>query len=168
MFEQLRKCGIASKDNINSVIPDPNRRQEKGYVIIECYQEIPCDPCVAACPKKAIKPMSNINETPIADLNICDGCGLCIALCPGLAIFAVDETREDYAILKIPHEFNPPAKGDIVEALGRDGKIMAKVEVDRVIRTKSKTSVVWLRIKDRELLQDIRAIKPSLPFKEEL
>ena len=110
MYSKIKNCGIASQKMISNILPNKDRRQKKPYVLIECFQEIPCDPCIKACPKGAIEIVDNINNIPQVDLDKCDGCGLCIALCPGLAIFAIDETKDDFAIPKIPHEFNPPQK----------------------------------------------------------
>jgi Fe-S-cluster-containing hydrogenase component 2 len=156
--QTLASKGVPSQNDISPKLPSESRIKEKGYAIIECFQEIPCNPCVAACPKGAIKNMENINEIPQIDFDICDGCGLCIALCPGLAIFAIDDTDNDKTILKIPHEFNPPEKGAVVVALDREGNEVSKVIVNRVVKTKSKTYVIWLET-NKDDASKIRAIK---------
>jgi Fe-S-cluster-containing hydrogenase component 2 len=106
--------------------------------------------------------MENINDTPVVNYDICDGCGICIALCPGLAIFVIDESDQnggkDKAIIKIPHEFLPPVLGDIVAGLDRRGADITRARVLKVVKTKSKTSIVWIEV-PREYANDVRAIR---------
>ncbi len=158
MADDIKTIGVPGREIIDRILPGKDRRAEKGYAIIECFQEIPCDPCTKACPKGAIKPMTNINEKPTLDLAKCDGCGLCIATCPGLAIFAVEEKGMD-AIVKLPHEFNPPKAGKLVQVMDRQGHIIGKFPVERVMTTKSRTNVVWVKV-PVELANKVRAIKP--------
>ncbi|RKZ27760.1 4Fe-4S ferredoxin, partial [bacterium] len=99
---------------------------------------------------------------PRIDFSLCDGCSLCVAACPGIAIFVVDMTySEDKALLKLPHEFVPlPQKGEIVPLLDRWGEIVADGKVVRSVKFKDRTSVVWVEApKDKAL--DIRAIAPQ-------
>ena len=152
------KLGIPNYTMIEEILPDKERRRLKGYAIIECFQEIPCDPCTKACPKGAILPMSNINDKPEIDLDKCDGCGNCISQCPGLAIFAVKEMGRD-AIVKIPHEFTAPKVGKLAKVADRQGKRIGKFPVERVLKTKSRTNIVWLKV-PVELANKIRAILP--------
>ncbi len=82
--------------------PQENRRV---YPVIRCVQEIPCDPCVAACPEGLIG-MDGIMGLPHYSGD-CLGCGNCVTRCPGLAITLVcedyDETRET-ALVIVPFE----------------------------------------------------------------
>ena len=131
-FEELEKSpGVPSK-----------KRLRKGPVaVIECIQEIPCDPCVLACPNRAIKIAPSINELPVLIEKRCTGCGSCIPVCPGLAIFLVDETysdRED--LVSLPYEFLPlPKKGDKVDLLNRRGAPVGRGKVARVLNHKKMT-----------------------------
>jgi hypothetical protein len=53
-----------------------------------------------------------------------------VAACPGQAIFLVDESPDDYAVVTLPWEFLPlPQKGDRGFALGRNGKPLCPAEV---------------------------------------
>ena len=49
-------------------------------------------------------------------------------------------------------------KNEIVEGLDRSGEIVTKVKVNRVIKTKSKTSIIWLEV-PHEFINTIRAIR---------
>lgn len=68
--------------------------------IIECPEEIPCNPCQMVCPSQAIT-MDDINDTPVVDYDKCKGCGLCVQVCPGLAIFMVSYAN-DKAVVSLP------------------------------------------------------------------
>jgi len=168
MSSKIENSGIPSVEQIGSSLPSRERRNSGPYAVIECWQKIPCDPCVAACPFGYIAPMENINDLPQLDQDACTGCGNCIALCPGLAIFVIDETwgEPEQALIRIPHEFSPlPEKGQTVRALDREGKYVADAEVVRIQKSKSWTPVLHLAIPIK-LIMDIRAIEP-LPMRPE-
>ncbi len=152
--------GIPTKTELEKVIP-PAKVLERGpVVIVECFQQIPCDPCADGCPSGAIKPFKDINDLPIVDYARCTGCGLCIASCPGLAIFVVNTNYSDTeALIKLPYEMLPlPKKGQIVSGLDREGQKMADVKVNKVLRTKNKTNIISI-IVPKELALVIRNIK---------
>lgn len=138
-----------------------NRRKKGSYVVIECPEKIPCDPCVDACPNGAIRIDGSIIELPEVDYEKCTGCLVCIPRCPGLAIFVIDETPEDNAIVYIPYEFLPrPKKGDRAIGLDRDGKERCEVEITKVIDAKKfdRCAIVGFSV-PKELAQEIRAIR---------
>lgn len=113
--------------------PTNERKQKRPYVVIECPEKIPCNPCVDACPQGAITIKGSMIELPDVDYEKCTGCLLCIPKCPGLAIFVIDERPQDHSIVYIPYEFLPiPKKGDRAIGLDRDGKECCEVEVVRV------------------------------------
>jgi len=61
------------------------------YPVINCAQEIPCNPCTEACVLQSIKIK---DETMMGQPKFdgdCLGCCRCVALCPGLAITLVDK-----------------------------------------------------------------------------
>jgi len=145
---------------MNTQISD-DRRKKGAYVVIECPEKIPCDPCVDACPNDAISIPGSIIELPEVDYEKCTGCLVCIPRCPGLAIFVVDETPKDHAIVYVPYEFLPrPKKGDIAIGLDREGQERCEVKVLKVIDTKKfdRCAIVGFSV-PRELAQEIRAIK---------
>lgn len=58
------------------------------------------------------------------------GCGLCVAACPGLAIFMVDIKDNDQAEVTFPYEFLPlPEPGDTVTAVNREGISLGTAQV---------------------------------------
>jgi len=96
--------GVPTKDDLKKVIPSSKVLGQGPVVIVECFQNIPCDPCAASCPSGAIRPFEDINDLPVVDYNKCTGCGLCIASCPGLAIFVVDVNYSNTeALIKLPY-----------------------------------------------------------------
>jgi NADPH-dependent 2,4-dienoyl-CoA reductase/sulfur reductase-like enzyme/Fe-S-cluster-containing hydrogenase component 2/bacterioferritin-associated ferredoxin len=64
--------------------------RSKVFPVIRCVQEIPCNPCVEACPKGWVRlEGESIMSLPHWD-GECVGCLKCAAVCPGLAITVVD------------------------------------------------------------------------------
>jgi len=137
----FERTGILTEADLKQrkLLP-PARRFNKGpVVVVECVQEIPCNPCADACSRKAIRIEGNITNIPQVDFDACNGCTVCIARCPGLAIFVVNKNynaRE--ATIALPYELLPrPKKGDIVTALDRLGKPCCKARVEKVLESKA-------------------------------
>lgn len=156
----IEKTGVLLPHNLASCLPSVNRMSQGPVAIIECIQKIPCNPCVDACPRKAIQAMKDINECPVLDVDRCNGCGMCVANCPGLAIFVVDMNHHaTTALLKIPYEFFPlPADGEVVYAIDRSGTIVGDATITRVQKTQNKTTILWLTIA-KELAMQVRNIR---------
>lgn len=105
---------------------------EKIHPVIECTQNIPCNPCQDACPNGCIRIGESITALPGVDKKAnCIGCGMCVASCPGQAIFLVNENYEEgYATVTLPYEFLPlPQKGEKGIALSRSGEPICESEV---------------------------------------
>lgn len=105
------------------------------HPVIECTQNIPCNPCQDACSKSCIKIGEKITSLPVVDeTKLCVGCGMCVAACSGQAIFLVNEEYEEgYATITFPYEFLPlPIKGDKGKALDRSGKEVCLAEIVEV------------------------------------
>ena len=112
----------------------PGVTRQKGiHPVIECTQNIPCNPCQDACKKHCIKIGSYITALPQVkeDGCGCTGCGLCVVSCSGQAIFLVHEDFEPgFASITLPYEFLPlPQKGDKGSALSRSGEFLCEAEI---------------------------------------
>ena len=94
----IKRTGVPTKEQIKGKFPSLEQLT-KPKAIIECYQEIPCNPCSTSCPVGAITIGEDINQIPIIDFDRCTGCGMCVYSCPGLAIM-VASIKEDKHILK--------------------------------------------------------------------
>ena len=120
------------------------------HPVMECTQNIPCNPCQDACPKHCIKIGAHITSLPAVEENAtCVGCGMCVASCSGQAIFLVDETFEPgFATVTIPYEFLPlPEKGEKGLGLGRNGQSVCEAEVISVKSAKAFDHTNLLTIK---------------------
>lgn len=147
--QNLLKNGYVADDEIERF---PGVTHKKGvHPVIECTQNIPCNPCQDACPKKCISIGSNITSLPIVvDNSECINCGMCVASCSGQAIFLVDEDCGDgTATVTLPYEFLPlPMEGTKGIALGRDGKEVCEATVVSVKSAKAfdKTHLLTMRV----------------------
>jgi len=115
--------------------PSLKRLWQGPCAVIECIQEIPCNPCEEACPQGAIKIGSPITNLPKLDEKKCTGCGICISSCPGLAIFVLNlNYTNDLALISLPFEFLPlPKIGEEVIAVDRKGEKVCKGKVVKVL-----------------------------------
>lgn len=156
--KNLLAHGYLSEDEVTTF---PGVRKLAGvHPVIECTQNIPCNPCQDACPKKCIKVNGDITALPCIDTdNTCIGCGMCVAACPGQAIFLVDEEYDDKnASVTLPYEFYPmPTKGLKGYALDRGGKEICGAEVIDVKAPVSfdKTALVTIKV-PREMYMKAR------------
>ena len=152
---KLFETGIPDRELLEGLAPPPDRA--KPLAVLECFEEFPCDPCKAVCPTDAIV-MNRITDIPRLIPERCTGCAKCVVACPGLAIFMVWPKKN---LVWVPHEFVPiPERGEIVDALDREGNVIAQAEVKAVMnaRKKLETTVVCVQV-PRELLMEVRAIR---------
>ena len=122
----LAKDGFLDLEEVMDIpgFPGIEVLNNKKCVVIECKQNIPCNPCESACPHHAISIGNPITNLPVVDPEKCIGCGLCVAQCPGQACFLVDMSHEEYDTVTLPYEYYPlPEKDQEVYGLSRDGKI---------------------------------------------
>ncbi|MDR1066089.1 MAG: FAD-dependent oxidoreductase [Clostridiales bacterium] len=118
--------------------------------IIECTQNIPCNPCRDVCPRNCIK-VESITALPrLNEYNACSGCGLCVASCPGQAIFLVNgDVGGGFANVTLPYEFLPlPKEGDRGVALGRDGQVVCEAWVSKaqISSAFDKTNLLTIKV----------------------
>lgn len=130
----LKSTGIPTAADLQQVYPSETRLSQGPVAIIECFQRIPCNPCATACRRGAILPFADINDRPTLREEDCNGCALCVANCPGLAIVVQDMTyAETEALLKLPYEFLPlPKVGANIAALNRAGEVIGRATVMQV------------------------------------
>jgi len=115
--------------------PSENRIKKGTVAIIECIEDIPCNPCETICQFGAIKVAIPITNLPELDEQKCVGCGKCISICPGLAIFVLNYNfSSKEASLSIPYEFLPlPEKNEIIVCLDRNGEKVCEGKIERII-----------------------------------
>jgi Fe-S-cluster-containing hydrogenase components 2 len=158
----LNRTGVPTAEDIKSVSPSEERLKRGPVAIIECFQKIPCNPCTEACKQGAILPMQDINDLPKMNFDKCNGCGVCLSRCPGLAIFVVDNSYSaSEAIVRIPYEYLPvPQVGQMVIGVDRAGKELGTFKVEKVQSggPKNKTYTVWLVV-PKERVMDVRSIR---------
>lgn len=120
---------------VDELMKFPGRLDKKAGVhpVIECTQNIPCNPCQDACPHGCITVGQDITNLPTLNPDkTCIGCGLCVAACPGQTIFLVNEA-EDSAEITLPYEFLPlPEVGQIGTALDRSGAPLCEATIVNV------------------------------------
>ncbi|MBI4858136.1 MAG: FAD-dependent oxidoreductase [Acetobacterium woodii] len=134
------------------VLTYPGVTQSSGiHPVIECSQNIPCNPCQDACVKKCITIGEKITSLPVVDETAsCTGCGMCVAACSGQSIFLVNEDVEDgTTAVTIPYEFLPlPEKGTKGIALDRSGAEICQAEIVEIknVRAFDRTSLLTMKV----------------------
>lgn len=154
----LNKTGIATKEQVLSRFPQKDKLI-KPKAVIECYEDIPCNPCETSCPFHAIHVGADINQQPKLDVDACTGCGICVTSCPGLAII-VAEAIDNTATLKIPYEFLPrPKLGETWDGVDRSGQFVTPVRIAQVQSAKhqDRTALVTIQF-DAKHLYDVVSI----------
>ena len=154
-----RRDGTIGNDELAGLAPPDERIAAGPVAVVECVENIPCNPCVGACPRGAITIDGDINELPAVDAELCNGCGLCVSACPGLAIFVIDASAgEEAATVSLPYEYVPlPREGEEVVGLDRQGRPVCDAVVTRVLSSKAldRTPVVTLTL-PREHVMTVR------------
>lgn len=146
----LEKTGVPQKEQLAKAAPSAERMKKGPVAVVECFQSIPCDPCRYACKQEAIEEFQDINDMPVINHELCNGCGACISQCPGLAIFVLDAAYSDTeGLVKLPYEYLPlPEKDEEVIGLDFQGEKVCPARVIRVQNSKAldRTPVVWLAV----------------------
>lgn len=161
----LVKNGYLELEEIREIPGYPGEEilTQKKCVVVECSQNIPCNPCEAACPHHAIVVGEPITNLPVVNAKACIGCGLCVAKCPGQAIFLVDQSCENYDTVTLPYEYYPlPEKEQEVYCLTRAGVFVTMGYVLRIVMTKAndRTAVVEVKV-PKGMGMDIRGISTN-------
>jgi Fe-S-cluster-containing hydrogenase component 2 len=154
-MKRWEKEGVIEVDELD--LPD-EMQLKKGVAIIECVQEIPCNPCIDICPVQAIS-METVHALPKIDYQKCIGCGQCVEICPGLAIFLI-KNKNSRAQVMLPYELLPlPDKGQTVTALDREGKELCDAIVTNI--KSNSTTVITIELPKNHLMtvRNIRVVK---------
>lgn len=161
---QFQKSGVLSGPELKAgvALPTEERLKSGPVVIVECVENIPCNPCAYACPRKAITIDGELTDTPKVDFSKCNGCTLCIAKCPGLAIFVVNrDYSKTEATVTLPYELLPrPEVGSQVECLDREGKPVAKGKVVKMLDSavQNRCAVITVAV-PKKLWNTVRSIR---------
>ena len=151
--------------------PTPERRDSKGFVLIDCLYGFACNPCAFACPHGAIT-KSSTSTVPMLDFDKCIGCMDCVYQCPGLAIFGYN-LKKDWLFLPIEYAVEEGVDCFLVD---NQGKRLGEGIVEKVLRKPNKTNIARVRALDIHgaSLQEVRGfiVKTNYPepvtFKEEV
>jgi Fe-S-cluster-containing hydrogenase component 2 len=164
MPNDASKSGFLSEKDLKGQpgVPSYERRKKGPVAVIECIEEIPCNPCESSCKVDAIEVGGNIINLPKLYEDRCIGCLTCVAICPGQAIFVVDESLPDNkAAVTMPYEYLPlPEKGVTVTALDRAGNELGDAVVTAVRQSKrnDQTAVITIEV-PREWSMRARSFK---------
>ncbi len=121
-----------------ATITRPLPQRETGvFPVFHCTQEIPCNPCTAACPQGLIEiPGDDIRHLPVftgsPDGKDCVGCERCVVMCPGLAITLVDYRKDpEHPTVSLPYELGTTDLhvGDTVTVVDVEGETLAEAPV---------------------------------------
>ncbi len=131
----------------------PEKGTDKTVAVIECIEEIPCNPCETSCPQGAITVGSEITSLPEINTDKCTACGICVAACPGLAIYLKNPKYKDsMSMIAFPYEYYPlPEKDQQIEMVNRFGEVVCGGTVLKVINAKrnDKTAVIYALYPDK-------------------
>jgi Fe-S-cluster-containing hydrogenase component 2 len=129
--------------------------------VVDCREEIPCNPCEDACAKGAIVVGADICSPPSYDPELCNGCGRCVAMCPGMAVFLLDRSGgKGMARITVPYEMHELMReGDEAWALDKEGRPLGRGEVVKVANVGKEhgTALVTLEIPEEWALK-VRAV----------
>lgn len=160
----LKKFGAPSIEELKC---SPGFPRDEDYrlgniAVIECVEQIPCNPCETSCPKGAIKVGNPITNLPTIDFEKCVGCGICAAKCPGIAIHLMNVNHgEDTALITFPYEYFPlPEANDKVVLVDRLGRDVCSGKVEKVACPKSYDLTALISVSfDRKHYENVISMK---------
>jgi Fe-S-cluster-containing hydrogenase component 2 len=171
MIDESLICSTSGIVPLDQLKKHPSYPSEERFLrgpvpIIECIEAIPCNPCQTVCNRGIIQVGEPITNLPVLidPDGSCSGCGQCVVVCPGLAIFIVDKNFSDtMATIILPYELLPlPAKGDVIIGINRAGKQICRGYVHKVRNIKSfdRTALVSIAI-PKEHADEVRFFRIS-------
>jgi len=144
------------------VFPTEGMVKSKRVAIIECVEEIPCNPCEHSCKLYGIVKESFTKPGKV-NWELCIGCAACVAECPALAIF-IQEISNGKGYVSLPYEMLPnPEIGKNVQLLNRKGTLVGEgkivtptYQVKGIVHPRW---VVTVEMDDPQLSYEVRAIR---------
>lgn len=133
------------------------------HPVMECTQNIPCNPCQDACKFGCIAIGEKITSLPtvVAEAE-CKNCGMCVASCSGQAIFLVnDDLGDGTASVTMPYELLPyPEEGAVGKGLNRAGEPVCDATVLSVKTSPAfdKTALLTVKV-PKEYADSVRFFK---------
>ena len=148
LSQNLLAKGYVTQEELQA-FPAASEKRGGVHPVIECTQNIPCNPCQDACKFGCIMVGRQITSIPQIDREKkCTGCGMCVASCSGQAIFLVDDDYDEtHAAITMAYEFLPyPEKGQKGTALSRAGQPVCEAEVLSLRRSAATDGTALLTI----------------------
>ena len=148
LSQNLLARGYVTEEELKA-FPAASEKRGGVHPVIECTQNIPCNPCQDACKFGCIMVGRQITSIPQIDHEKkCTGCGMCVASCSGQAIFLVDDDYDEtHAAITMAYEFLPyPEKGQKGTALSRAGQPVCEAEVLSLRRSAATDGTALLTI----------------------
>jgi len=144
------------------VFPPREELEKKRLCVIECVEEIPCNPCAAVCRSGAII-KEGLCKPPVVDWKACIGCTMCVAVCPGMSIF-MQWIEDGDGYVTMPYELLPEPKiGDRVQLLNRKGEAVGEgMIVNPTYQARGDAHPRWVvtvKMDDPDLSYEVRAFK---------
>jgi len=136
--------------------------------VFHCYEEIPCNPCTSVCKQGSIKlhPRRNTMLDLPELVGECAGCGLCVGICPGLAITLARRIGPDKAEVMLAHEFLcAKTKGQLVALVDDEGVFLEEGRIVKVTMVKKyRTSLITVEtsVKHATAVAGIRIQDPAV------
>jgi Fe-S-cluster-containing hydrogenase component 2 len=156
--------GFHRRDELEEldVLPPEDTVKEKRVALIECVEEIPCNPCAVVCRLDAIE-KEDLCTPGTVDWEKCSGCTMCVAVCPGLSIF-LQQIKDGKGYVTMPYEVLPaPKVGMTVQLMDRSGTVVGEGKiVNPTYQAKGDAYPRWVvtvEMDDPALSYEVRAIK---------